>query len=70
MSGLEMSQNSERLSWSAQQVDDMLKNIMTSIHENIVHTLDTYHLPYNLIQGANLAGFKKVADAMIAQGIY
>ena len=65
-----MSQNSQRLSWSPEQVDDMLKTIMKNIHENIVHTLDAYHLPYNLIQGANLAGFKKVADAMIAQGIY
>ena len=48
----------------------MLKTIMKNIHDNIVNTLNTYHLPYNLIQGANLAGFKKVADAMIAQGIY
>ena len=70
VSGLEMSQNSQRLSWSPEQVDDMLKTIMKNIHDNIVNTLNTYHLPYNLIQGANLAGFKKVADAMIAQGIY
>jgi len=70
VSGLEMSQNSQRLSWSSQQVDDMLKNIMKSIHENIVQTLEKYNLPYNLIQGANLAGFKKVADAMLAQGLY
>ncbi len=70
VSGLEMSQNSQRLSWSSQQVDDMLKNIMKSIHENIVQTLEKYDLPYNLIQGANLAGFKKVADAMLAQGLY
>lgn len=70
VSGLEMSQNSERLSWSSEQVDNMLKNIMKNIHENILNTLNAYDLPYNLIQGANLAGFKKVADAMIAQGIY
>lgn len=70
VSGLEMSQNSQRISWSAEKVDEMLKEIMKNIHENIVHTLEHYHLPYNLIQGANLAGFKKVADAMLAQGIY
>ena len=70
VSGLEMSQNSQRLCWAPEQVDDMLKTIMKNIHDNIVNTLDTYHLPYNLIQGANLAGFKKVADAMIAEGIY
>ena len=70
VSGLEMSQNSQRLSWSAEKVDETLKGIMISIHENIVQTLNEYGLPYNLIQGANLAGFKKVADAMIAQGVY
>lgn len=70
VSGLEMSQNSERLSWSAEKVDEMLKGIMTNIHENIVTTLDEFNLPYNLIQGANLAGFKKVADAMLSQGVY
>lgn len=70
VSGLEMSQNSQRLSWTAEEVDDMLKKIMKNIHDNIVGTLDYYHLPYNLIQGANLAGFKKVADAMLAQGLY
>lgn len=70
VSGLEMSQNSQRLSWTSEQVDAMLKDIMKSIHANIVETLDFYKLPYNLIQGANLAGFKKVADAMLAQGVY
>ena len=69
VSGLEMSQNSERLSWSAEEVDKMLKNIMVNIHNNIVDTLNYYKMPYNLVAGANLAGFKKVADAMIAQGI-
>jgi len=70
VSGLEMSQNSQRLGWTSEQVDAMLKDIMKSIHSNIVETLGYYRLPYNLIQGANLAGFKKVADAMLAQGIY
>ena len=69
-SGLEMSQNSERLSWQAEEVDRQLKNIMKGIHNQICDALDTYHLPYNPVAGANLAGFKKVADAMLAQGIY
>lgn len=70
VSGLEMSQNSQRLCWTPEEVDNMLKDIMKNIHANIVDTLEYYHLPYNLIQGANLAGFKKVADAMLAQGMY
>jgi len=68
-SGLEMSQNSERLSWTAEEVDSKLKGIMKSIHDQICGALDAYGMPYNLVAGANLAGFKKVADAMIAQGI-
>ena len=69
-SGLEMSQNSERLAWSAQEVDAKLKGIMAGIHNQICDALDAYGLDYNLVAGANLAGFKKVADAMLAQGIY
>ena len=69
VSGLEMSQNSERLSWTAEEVDTQLKNIMKNIHKQIVDVLNEYHLGYNLVMGANLAGFKKVADAMIAQGL-
>jgi len=69
-SGLEMSQNSERLSWTAEEVDAKLKGIMKGIHDQICGALKAYNLPYNLVAGANLAGFKKVADAMIAQGIY
>lgn len=69
VSGLEMSQNSERLSWSAEEVDRQLRSIMTNIHTSIVETLAYYKMPYNLVAGANLAGFKKVADAMIAQGV-
>ena len=65
-----MSQNSERLAWSAQEVDAKLKGIMAGIHNQICDALDTYGLDYNLVAGANLAGFKKVADAMLAQGIY
>ena len=69
-SGLEMSQNSARLAWSAEEVDQKLHGIMISIHKQIVDALDAYGLPYDLVKGANLAGFKKVAEAMIAQGIY
>ncbi len=69
-SGLEMSQNSARLQWSATEVDNKLKEIMTGIHNQITNALETYGRGYNLVAGANLAGFKKVADAMIAQGIY
>jgi len=69
-SGLEMSQNSERLSWTAEEVDEKLKGIMKGIHDQICGALDAYGMSYNLVAGANLAGFKKVADAMIAQGIY
>ncbi len=68
-SGLEMSQNSERLAWTKEEVDAKLKQIMKGIHTQICDALDTYGLDYNLVKGANLAGFKKVADAMIAQGI-
>jgi glutamate dehydrogenase (NADP+) len=68
VSGLEMTQNSERLSWTAEQVDDMLKNIMKGIHSSIVDACDAYGVGYDLVAGANLAGFKKVAEAMMAQG--
>lgn len=69
-SGLEMSQNSGRISWSSEEVDAKLKFIMAGIHHQICDALDTYGLDYNLVAGANLAGFKKVADAMLAQGLY
>lgn len=69
VSGLEMSQNSERLSWSAEEVDRQLKTIMANIHKQITDALAAYKMDYNLVAGANLAGFKKVVDAMLAQGI-
>lgn len=69
VSGLEMSQNSERLAWSAEEVDRQLKNIMANIHKQITDALAEYKMDYNLVAGANLAGFKKVVDAMLAQGI-
>ena len=69
VSGLEMSQNSERLSWSAEEVDEKLRTIMTSIHDSSAEAAEKYGLGYNLVAGANIAGFLKVADAMMAQGI-
>lgn len=69
-SGLEMTQNSERLSWSAEEVDKKLKTIMQNIYKQIVDALEEYGMEYDLVAGANLAGFKKVAEAMLAQGIY
>lgn len=69
VSGLEMSQNSERLSWSAEEVDEKLRTIMTSIHDSSAEAAEEYGLGYNLVAGANIAGFLKVADAMMAQGI-
>lgn len=68
-SGLEMSQNSLRLIWTSQKVDDRLKTIMTDIHSSCVKygTDETGHVDY--VKGANIAGFVKVADAMLAQGV-
>ena len=69
VSGLEMSQNSERLAWSAEEVDKQLHTIMKNIHAASVQAAEECGLGYNLVAGANLAGFKKVADAMMAQGL-
>jgi glutamate dehydrogenase (NADP+) len=69
VSGLEMSQNSERLSWTAEEVDAKLHTIMYNIHKASVEAAEECGLGYNLVAGANIAGFKKVADAMMAQGI-
>ncbi|MDL2234918.1 NADP-specific glutamate dehydrogenase [Christensenellaceae bacterium OttesenSCG-928-L17] len=68
-SGLEMSQNSLRLRWSKEEVDEKLKGIMKSIHDASMEASKEYGLGYNLVAGANIAGFKKVAEAMIAQGM-
>ena len=70
VSGLEMSQNSERLSWTAEEVDQKLHQIMKNIHDASVAAAEEFGLGYNLVAGANIAGFKKVADAMLAQGIF
>ena len=69
VSGLEMSQNSERLAWTAEEVDAKLHTIMYNIHKASVEAAEECGLGYNLVAGANIAGFKKVADAMMAQGI-
>lgn len=69
VSGLEMSQNSERLSWSEAEVDRWLKEIMANIHKASAEAAESCGLGYNLVAGANIAGFLKVADAMMAQGI-
>lgn len=70
VSGLEMSQNSQRLSWTAEEVDAKLHQAMINIHKHSVEAAARYGLGYNLVAGANIAGFEKVADAMLAQGIY
>ncbi len=68
-SGLEMSQNSMRLSWTRQEVDEKLHNIMISIHKQCFDAAKEYGDPGNYVMGANIAGFVKVADAMLDQGL-
>ena len=69
VSALEMSQNSERLSWTAEEVDEKLHQMMENIHKVSAEAAEEYGLGYDLVSGANIAGFLKVADAMMAQGI-
>ncbi|MBQ2794638.1 MAG: NADP-specific glutamate dehydrogenase [Oscillospiraceae bacterium] len=68
-SGLEMTQNSERLSWTFEEVDSKLESIMKNIYKSCVDAAAEYGFGYDLEAGANIAGFKKVAEAMIAQGV-
>ena len=68
-SGLEMCQNSIRLSWTFEEVDEKLKGIMKSIFHNAYDASVECGVPGNLVVGANIAGFLKVADAMLAQGV-
>ncbi len=70
VSGLEMSQNSQRLTWTAEEVDSKLRVAMIDIHAHSVKAAEKYGLGYDLVAGANIAGFEKVAEAMMAQGIY
>lgn len=67
-SALEMAQNSERLVWSEEEVDRQLRQIMDTIYQMSVDAAAEYGLGYNLVAGANIAGFQRVADAMMAQG--
>jgi len=69
-SALEMSQNSQRLVWSAEEVDTRLHGIMVDIYNSCKDASEKYGFGYNLVAGANIAGFVKVADAMHAQGLY
>ncbi len=69
VSAMEMSQNSERLSWTEEEVDAQLQKMMINIHKVSAEAAEEYGLGYNLVAGGNIAGFKKVADAMMAQGI-
>lgn len=69
-SALEMVQNSERLVWTEEEVDERLHQIMNNIYQSSVKAAEEYGLGYNLVAGANIAGFQRVADAMMAQGIF
>jgi glutamate dehydrogenase (NADP+) len=68
-SGLEMSQNSQRLSWTREEVDQKLHGIMKAIHKTCVETAEKFGTPGNYVNGANIGGFLKVADAMLDQGV-
>src|ERR1700729_739391 len=68
-SGLEMAQNSARLSWTREEVDDRLHKIMISIHKSCLDAAEKYGTPGNYVNGANIAGFLKVANAMLDQGL-
>ena len=68
-SGLEMSQNSMRMSWAREEVDDRLRGIMKRIHRTCVETAERFGTPGNYVNGANIGGFLKVADAMMDQGV-
>lgn len=68
-SGLEMSQNSLRLSWTFEEVDERLHNIMKDIYKNAAEAAEAYGMKGNLVAGANIAGFLKIASAMLSQGV-
>ena len=70
VSELEMAQNAERLYWTAEEVDAQMHKIMKNIYNASVEAAERYGLGYDLVAGANIAGFQKVADAMLAQGIF
>ena len=68
-SGLEMSQNSARISWSREEVNNRLHGIMKSIHRSCRETAEAFGAPGNYVHGANIAGFLKVAESMLDQGL-
>ena len=68
-SALEMSQNSMRYSWSFEEVDNRLRHIMTDLYHNAAGAAEAYGMPGDLAAGANIAGFLKVGDAMLAYGV-
>ena len=69
VSGLEMSQNSLRLSWTREEVDGKLQGIMKAIHKNSMEAAEAYGTPGNYVNGANIAGFLKIANAMLDMGV-
>ena len=69
VSGLEMSQNSMRLAWTREEVDNRLHDIMIAIHTACRMTAEEFGQPTNYVMGANIAGFRKVADSMLDQGV-
>ena len=69
VSAMEMSQNSMRFSWTEEEVDEKLRLVMQDIHRNCVETAEQYGFTGNLMAGANIAGFRKVADGMVTQGL-
>ena len=70
VSALEMTQNSERLPWSFEEVDNMLHKIMIDIYAKTASAAERYGCKGNFVTGANIAGFEKVAEAMLAEGIF
>ena len=69
ISGLEMAQNSQRVSWTFEEADAKLKAIMRNIYESASKAAEEYGCSGNLVAGANIAGFVKIADAMLDQGL-
>jgi glutamate dehydrogenase (NADP+) len=69
VSGLEMTQNSMRLAWTREEVDNRLRMIMKSIHQTCLLAAEQYGTPGNYLNGANIAGFVKVVEAMLDQGV-
>lgn len=69
VSALEMTQNSMRYSWTKEEVDNKLQEIMKKIHDESVEAAQRYNLGYDLVKGANIAAFEKVAKTMISEGV-